>query len=288
MKKSPNTSRYLQKQKDMKQAAIDFAINRIPIQEVMVKYKVSYASVYNAIERFNIPYTKTYGRAIFFDENYFENIDSEHKAYWLGFLFADGTILKTDKNVSQPNRVILSLALNDIEHVRFFANDINMPLECIKQRVSHGFGHETQCVTLHCNSIKMCQDLQKLGYTLYKVERKSIPTIHADLRSHFIRGYFDADGCIWGNYKRGAFEMQSSGTVVLDILDTLMKECNLPTNKTIMTKNSYRFKYGGRQQILRIGTYLYQNATIFLTRKLLGFVNRCFRNESDYISNLDS
>ena len=34
-----------------------------------------------------------------YQQNYFENIDSEHKAYWLGFFYADGYVNKTDSAV---------------------------------------------------------------------------------------------------------------------------------------------------------------------------------------------
>lgn len=50
-----------------------------------------------------------------FNENIFDVIDSEEKAYWLGFLFADGYIS------SSKNTIELSLALKDKEHLEKFA-----------------------------------------------------------------------------------------------------------------------------------------------------------------------
>ena len=52
-----------------------------------------------------------------FNIHYFDSIDTEEKAYWLGFLFADGAI--TQYNHSYD--IELSLKIDDKEHVEKFA-----------------------------------------------------------------------------------------------------------------------------------------------------------------------
>jgi len=49
-------------------------------------------------------------------EEAFDNIDTEEKAYWLGFLYADGWVS------SKGNTVGLTLALKDIEHLKKYNN----------------------------------------------------------------------------------------------------------------------------------------------------------------------
>ena len=88
------TERQLEKQKQMIAAAKEFIAGAKP-KEVMEKYGVCYASIWNAIKKYNLPYDKTWGRTVFFNEQFFENIDTEQKAYWLGFTFADGSVIKT-------------------------------------------------------------------------------------------------------------------------------------------------------------------------------------------------
>ena len=53
------------------------------------------------------------------NENYFESIDTEHKAYWLGFMLADGCVNKS------RDRIELSLKEEDYDHLVKFKNDLN-------------------------------------------------------------------------------------------------------------------------------------------------------------------
>ena len=46
-----------------------------------------------------------------FNENVFDVIDSEEKAYWLGFIFADGYISSRDYGFE------ISLSIIDVEHL---------------------------------------------------------------------------------------------------------------------------------------------------------------------------
>ena len=39
------------------------------------------------------------------NDDYFSVIDNEHKAYWLGFLYADGSLSKTAPRCSGHNRI---------------------------------------------------------------------------------------------------------------------------------------------------------------------------------------
>lgn len=50
----------------------------------------------------------------------FENIDTEEKAYWLGFLYADGCV------GSKESKVELSLAEKDLRHMEKFRSFIGI------------------------------------------------------------------------------------------------------------------------------------------------------------------
>ena len=122
------------------------------------------------------------------DENYFEKIDSPEKAYLLGLIYADGC------NYTPTNTVTLCLQeqdkhiLEDIKELLHY----NAPLKKIKPKKE---SHQISFVlTIH--SKKISTDLTALGVMQNKTFKITFPDINKDLFSHFIRGYFDGDGCI--------------------------------------------------------------------------------------------
>nr|DAG90196.1 MAG TPA: endonuclease [Crassvirales sp.] len=54
-----------------------------------------------------------------FNRDFFSVIDTEEKAYWLGFLYADGFIS------ASGNTVGLSISLKDIDHLKKYNNALN-------------------------------------------------------------------------------------------------------------------------------------------------------------------
>jgi hypothetical protein len=86
--------------------------------------------------------------------------------------------------------------------------------------------------------------------------------------NHFIRGYFDGDG----SFSKGSgheYVFKICGTK--EMLEELGQRIGFPNRKFTKRhkdkKNNYQLEIGGRQQVLKIGNYMYNNATIFLERK---------------------
>lgn len=94
--------------------------------------------------------------------------------------------------------------------------------------------------------------------------------IDHELVRHFIRGYFDGDGCFYKDKRNSAVRFELLGTqsfleVVRDILE---RDCNLQSNAVVRkTKNIYRLRYYKNDLVSKISTYLYGNSTIYLQRK---------------------
>lgn len=105
----------------------------------------------------------------------------------------------------------------------------------------------------------------------------TFPEISENLIPHFIRGYFDGDGCLTchkfnENSPRLIWVIKFCGTenMLKNIYDNLPRRYNNPINLYQRYKrdnNNYCIDIGGNQQVLQILNYLYKDATIYLERK---------------------
>ena len=120
-----------------------------------------------------------------FNTNYFNKIDSEEKAYWLGFLYADGCITHGECK--------LELSAIDKLHLEKFKQALNCNDKELRYR------KEKNSYILYFNSVALVQDLIRLGCMPRKTFLLTFPTyeqVPKTLIHHFMRGYFDGDGCI--------------------------------------------------------------------------------------------
>ena len=205
-----------------------------------------------------------------FNERYFENIDSEEKAYWLGFIAADGCVYKN----KQSYRLQINLKGSDIDHLKKFQKAICSDYKITEKKVGKAQSNTCQ---LKINSTKMCNDLIKNNI----IERKSIifepPILNKNLMSHFIRGYFDGDGWIT-SYKRKDSNGYRNEVGIIGGKKALNYFINfLPKgfSKYEKYKNDKIIQISGSsiKTISETYNYLYKNATIFLDRKKNVFEN---------------
>lgn len=137
-----------------------------------------------------------------YDENYFEIIDTPQKAYFLGLMYADGYVSHSKRLLGNNKiyicyKMSISLQEQDKSILELFKRELKRPNELIKiinKDISINRAIQ-YCFTV--SGQKIHDDLVKHGC----VENKSLilqfpKTVPEKLMSHFIRGYFDGDGCI--------------------------------------------------------------------------------------------
>jgi hypothetical protein len=196
-----------------------------------------------------------------FNDDYFETIDTEDKAYFLGLLFADGNVY------SARNRVQITLANEDAYILQAFADCIGYTGKMYIDREKYS--------KLILPSKKMCADLTRLGCTPNKSLTLQFPTeLPNELMHHFIRGYFDGDGHISRDKKLVNAYYHINMTSTEEFIVVLK---NILTKNNIDTGNSYkRYKnkevsahtvYVKNKSAKNFIDYIYSNATLFLTRK---------------------
>lgn len=198
------------------------------------------------------------------NENFFSIIDTEEKAYYLGLLYADG-------NVS--NRV-LSISLQEkdgyiLEKLKNFINYTGPILTINKP------GNRQKQIKLSITSPTLIKDLFRHGLYPNKGTTLKFPTtVPKQLQHHFIRGYFDGDGCIYVNNKSKdyLFSMLGPQDFLINVQDILINNLEINRTKLYNPKNCkitqlHVLTYQGRQNVSKIFSLIYLNATIFLERK---------------------
>lgn len=234
-----------------------------------------YKTQYSFEERNGVHRKKQVWRKYHFNEDYFESIDTEEKAYWLGFLYADGYVN------SQKTSFELRVKESDYLHLQKFIDCIegDMPIRPTEKKVKDKtyLGWSIQA-----NSKKFKDDLIKQGCTENKSLTIKFPTeeqVPKHLIHYFIRGYIDGDGTyvLKKNVYKGKKKTTISYGISVEIAGTqefcegYIKALNLHENKihplhSDTTVNSRRILYGG-QYGLQIVHQLYDDATIYLDRK---------------------
>jgi len=89
------------------------------LKKVAKSFNVSLRPIVRILKKNNIELTN---RRYDVNHSFFEVIDTEEKAYWLGFLYADGCVRKTRSG----SQVVLKLSIKDEEHLVMFKNNVEL------------------------------------------------------------------------------------------------------------------------------------------------------------------
>lgn len=207
------------------------------------------------------------------NQHFFEKIDTEEKAYILGFICADGHIDQKTK------RIVIALKDTDytlLEKIRT-AMESNHPIKRGIKKANPYTRSENkilyQC-SFSVNGKTLIAPLVQMGiagnktYTLSSSVLKYVPET---LVRHFLRGYFDGDGCI--SIEKKYKSCTKSCIHVAGNLEFLENTFNkyFPTTCSIehykKSKQCYDYTLQDKTQIMRFLTYLYGDSNIYLDRK---------------------
>ena len=212
-------------------------------------------------------------KGYYVDDDYLKVVDTEDKAYFLGWMLSDGTVFE--------NRIALKLKKADIEIVKeiFSKFSSGYSISINKAKTAKG---------IIVSSNKLIEDLKKLGCIRNKTKIGfDVPNISKKLFRHFIRGYFDGDGSISKRSVRPK-QMQvyicSPNKTFLEQLQTKLLEFNInsfvntekrkgklskvPSGKMcINNMDMYTLRFSSHKERMRFYEFLYKDCSIKLERK---------------------
>jgi hypothetical protein len=243
----------------------DLYKNGEKIKEIAKLLNVNRATVENHLHKNNVIVLNCLDKTK--NENFFEKIDSEYKAYFLGYIVADGSLLKNS------NKIQFTINSQDDYILEFFKNIINSSnivrrYEIYDKRTNKTYNSSVFGIT----SKKMRDDLSDKGINSDKTTNfiwpKNIPD---NLIHHFLRGMFDGDGHI------------SKTRVRISLISTI-QFLNILNNKFFNTKNHkiydvkkdknvYKINIQKSYDVLTFLDYIYKDATVFLKRKYDLYLN---------------
>lgn len=201
-----------------------------------------------------------------FNYNYFDSVDTEEKAYFLGLLWADGFCDKDTGNI------VISLQEEDGYILERFKDAVEFSGTTTK--ILLDIPNRKPLCKFQMFSKHMAEVLDSYGMVKAKSLILKFPTcVPNELISHFIRGYFDGDGSAFHSNRE--FTISFSGTT--NVLQSIKDKINLKYNFNKGSLHNRRDKnspvkelaYSGSNIVILVRDYMYEKATIYLSRKYL-------------------
>ena len=206
-----------------------------------------------------------------YNRHFFNIIDTEAKAYWLGFIWADGCVQINTKTNS--GELSIELQVSDRGHLKKFNKCLDGNLQ-VRTRLRTGCfvgkyaDKEYETAFIRLSSIDVANDLVNLGCVECKSHIVGLPNLSDQLMWHFLRGFFDGDGCVcYTDHKTNLrCDFASASQNLVNQLRNWLYKQGINTYVSI-DRTKYRLCVAGKENNLKFLSILYDNATIYLDRK---------------------
>lgn len=220
-------------------------------------------TIQQVVKKYGIARKKGHKNLI--DHDYFENIDSPEKAYFLGLLLTDGNVHYDKRKANRQPSIQIALKGEDIDILEKFKQELKADN---KISVYTGDGR-FECVFI-VHSLKMAQDLEKYDIKPRKTFLiNKMPNVPKQYTRDLIRGIFDGDGTVYILTKDEKLRFGFYGThsLVQDIINFLHNEIELPLNK-ITDKETVSFiTFGKTEQIKAFYNYIYYSTDVICLKR---------------------
>lgn len=199
------------------------------------------------------------------NKHYFDEINTPNKAYILGLLYADGC------NYILHNSITLTLQAEDVQVIERIKQELEYEGNIRFSTKSKPQYKDNYILCI--NDEYMSNQLNKIGMINNKSLILEFPKcVPMNLISHFVRGYFDGDGCIYLNKEIRKTEICIAGTFNMvkrmhDIAVLMNCPCSICHPKQCGESNTYTLRVNGYHNVKNFMNWMYDNADIKMERK---------------------
>jgi hypothetical protein len=237
--------------------------------------------ILNTLKRNNVPIRPIYSytRKYNINEHFFDVIDAEDKAYFLGLMFADGNNYRSEETGKGHDYQISIKLQEEDKHildtfVKIMSSNLELKYSKPKnEKWKNGW-------LLKFDSKIVSDQLKELGCVPAKSLILKYPVIPDHLQNHFLRGYFDGDGGVstwekkWKTTTNVNYNLKITSSKMFCIAAKQVIQSNIDVNMYLFLPKANNenqittsLGIGGNQQVYKLMTWLYKDSTIFLKRK---------------------
>lgn len=233
--------------------------NGISSTQIAEKYKVTPHTITTILENNGIPRDNRYSN-VNLNHHYFQNIDTHAKAYFLGFIIADGNIVETRPTLK------ITLKNDDSYILEVFKNELNSDNK-VRHQVRHDKKNNPIEASFSIDSQQIVDDLRQYNVVPRKTPIATLPKIRDEFNSSLIRGLIDGDG--WISQKSHAIGFCGNETIVNQVKDFLVTTLNVYPVMTVHHRtNLWMIAWASKKDVITIGDFIYQHKNnCYLQRK---------------------
>lgn len=206
-----------------------------------------------------------------FNKDYFHQIDSELKAYFLGFIFADGWVVYNEQKrnyefgmeLQSCDKYILESLNNELGGIHIITH--SDPTQRVICGVLSNIGHMDR---LRVYSKEFVEDLIECGIVQNKTYNYKIPKFPMKYFFDFLRGYIDGDGCYTYSKNHVYMSLTCASGDILKWIQSVLSLYNIST--TVHKEKEYKYRltctnYVSMSNLIKL--MYHDNCTLYLTRK---------------------
>ena len=214
------------------------------------------------------------------NDGYFDKIDTPLKAYFLGFIFADGWVCYNEETTNyefgmqlqSQDRYVLEKINEELGNKNIIVD--KKPKETyICGKVAH-IGNMSM---LRIYSKKLVLSLINNGIETNKSTKDTYPIVKDEFFFDFLRGYIDGDGCFYTDRGYTYMHITCASIVPLEYIKNKLAEFNIDTKIYYENDKKYRLMCINLKEMNKLVNRLYYKDGLF-------YLQRKYEKVKHYIS----